>query len=61
MDDVLPLLLWGTVLSICGALFCVLYARKILNNRARKNEELLSTHGDFPNVPKHPRWPREDR
>jgi len=58
MSEVLTLLLWGAVIAIGGALFCTLYAQKILNKRARDNDALLSAHGDFPNVPKHPRWPR---
>lgn len=61
MEQILPLFLWGTVLSIGGALFCTLYAQSILTKRKQDNDAFFSAHGDVPNIPKHPRWPREDR
>lgn len=58
MEHIFPLLLWGAVFSIGGALFCALYAQSILTKRKQDNDAFFSAHGDVPNVPKMRKPPR---
>lgn len=60
MDTVSSLLAWGAFFAVAGALLVVLFARKVINDALRKYEPHFAPEGDVPNVPKHPRWPRED-